>query len=236
MGGPGGEAGLLHGGQGTDFGLAEEADSAEGRGQREERELFYQHRAVLAREPGRGVRRQPPQRVDVKQQQGRRQGYGYALGKQRQEKGGQGQEMPPPERGSFSFLRARPQVPEHRQQVEKTGQQVVPARQPGRGFHPQGMQREKKGGRPRREIEVSVPGGGEGPRRRQQPGEDKADEQGVARVQKHAGQVIAEGVHSPGHVIEAESNAGQRGIRSHAESSEHPLQVFPAEPAVVPVL
>ena len=57
--------------------------------------------------------------------------------------------------------------------------------------------------------------------------------QTIQEMQDQAGQMIAEGVHSPQNEVKAEGQPGQRNVVSETDRGEHPAQMGPAEAAVM---
>src|SRR5262245_55633791 len=74
--------------------------------------------------------------------------------------------------------------------------------------------------------------GGNGQGGREEATRHEVDEDGAGGVQEEVGEVIADRVHAPEEVIEAEGDPGQGHVVADVKGGEHPLELGPAEAAV----
>ena len=94
------------------------------------------------------------------------------------------------------------QIREHCEQIEQRGEHVAPFGDPRHRLGAQRVQREERG----RGGGAETPGrvAGRGQRRGEQPPGDDEEDGDVARVEQEVAEVVAERVHAPQHVIQAE--------------------------------
>ena len=100
------------------------------------------------------------------------------------------------------------------------------------------MQGEKEGGKPRGESQACLtPITWIGQSQSQNPKGDKVKDDRIGDVQDEARQMVAEGVHAPEQVVQAQGHPGQRDPVTHVKrGGPHPAELGPAEAAIVRVV
>ncbi len=183
-------------------------------------------RAHLRTRPGAAARGKAAERVDIEHDQDYRQGHDDRLGH-----GGQDEARDRDHQPSLACpvrCARRGQVREDGQQEQEPGEHVAPLGDPRHRLHAQWMEREeqRRGQGTHRETPL-----GPADRQPQELPRHEVEHDGGGGVQQHVGQVIAERVHPPEEVVEAEADPGERDPVSGQGGGEHPAEVRPAEAA-----
>ncbi len=169
--------------------------------------------------------REPPERVDVQDDQHHRQGHHDGLGHRGESVAHQRAGEPP---SSGRAVRAgRLEIEKDCQEEPQPGQDVAPLGGPRNGFHPQRVDREDEGGGKRPEPEGTLSRARRGA---QQAQPHEVEDHRGGGVEQDVRQVIAEGVHPPESMVEAEGEPGDRDPVARERRREHPAQVAPPEP------
>src|SRR5499427_4398913 len=66
--------------------------------------------------------------------------------------------------------------------------------------------------------------------------QDEVEDERAQEVKDEAREMVAGGVHSPDHVVEAQGDPGERDEAAQVPGGEHPAELRPAESAVGPVV
>ena len=75
-----------------------------------------------------------------------------------------------------------------------------------------------------------------GPSQAQDPEGHEVEGHRIGSVQEEARQMIAEGLHTPEQVVQAERHPGQRNPVTHVNRGPHPAELGPAESTIVRVI
>jgi hypothetical protein len=203
-------------------------DRRRGEREHEERQLLQEHGARGGRAPGGDL--EPPQGIDVEDEEHHRQGHHHRLRQQAEREQAERRQIPAPSAGVHL---GEAQPGERRQQVEERAQHVAALGDPRHRLRAERVQGKEQRGA----AGAQPPGQGVGRRHggAQQAQAQGVDERDVGGMQEEIAQVIAERVHAPQRVVDAVGEPGHRRPVPHDGACQHPAQLNGAESAVAGV-
>jgi len=168
------------------------------------------------------------ERIDVEHQQDERQRHDQRLGQEPEPVGHDGREQPSPPRRAVG--RARSQVRQHRQEIEQRREHIPALGDPGDRLDAQRVdgEEQRRHGCAERDRALTRLGQAQTEKTKRQ----QIEQSGVGGVEQDVRQVIAERIHSPDGVVEAEAEPRDGNPVAHDGAREGPADLLPAEAAI----